>query len=58
MPDRIQELREEIESVIATDGWTKVAMSKMLKLDSVMKESMRIHAALSTRSPSDHHYRN
>lgn len=46
MPERIPELREEIESVIATDGWTKTALGKMSKLDSAIKESMRTHTSL------------
>ncbi len=29
MPQYIQPLRTEIESVIATDGWTKLSMDKM-----------------------------
>ncbi|KAI1793059.1 cytochrome P450 [Ganoderma leucocontextum] len=43
MPERIPELREEIETIIATDGWTKTAMGKMWKLDSVFKETLRCH---------------
>ncbi len=41
MPQYIQPLRKEIESVIATDGWTKLSMDKMWKLDSFLKESQR-----------------
>ncbi|KAI1792379.1 cytochrome P450 [Ganoderma leucocontextum] len=43
MPECIPELREEIESVIATDGWTKAAIGKMWKLDSVFRETLRYH---------------
>ena len=41
MPECISTLREEIESVIAEDGWSKAAMGKMWKLDSLFRESMR-----------------
>ena len=41
MPECIPSLREEIESVIATDGWTKAALGKMWKLDSLFRESLR-----------------
>ncbi|KAI0800568.1 cytochrome P450 [Fomes fomentarius] len=41
MPGYIQPLRNEIESVIATNGWTKSSMDKMWKLDSFLKESHR-----------------
>ena len=41
MPECIPTLREEIESVIAEDGWSKAAMGKMWKLDSLFRESMR-----------------
>lgn len=40
-PEYIQPLREEVEQVVAADGWTKTAMGKMWKLDSFLKESMR-----------------
>ncbi len=40
-PEYIQPLREEIEPLLAAEGWTKAAMSKMWKLDSFLKESMR-----------------
>ncbi|KAI0747399.1 cytochrome P450 [Fomes fomentarius] len=33
MPEYIQPLRKEAESVIATEGWTKLSMGKMWKLD-------------------------
>ena len=40
-PEYIQPLREEVESITATEGWTKAAMGKMWKLDSFLKESQR-----------------
>ncbi|GJE99517.1 cytochrome P450 [Phanerochaete sordida] len=40
-PELIAPLREEIDTVIAYEGWTKAAMGKMWKLDSFMRESLR-----------------
>jgi hypothetical protein len=37
----VPELREEVESIIATEGWGKAATEKMHKLDSFIKESQR-----------------
>ncbi|KAJ7577379.1 cytochrome P450 [Mycena floridula] len=44
-PELVPSLREEIETVISTDGWTKTAMGKMKKLDSFIKESGRLTSA-------------
>jgi hypothetical protein len=38
------ELREEIESLVAEEGWKKSTVMKMRKLDSFLKESTRIHS--------------
>ncbi|KAI0360978.1 cytochrome P450 [Trametes cingulata] len=40
-PECIQELREEIESVVEEQGWTKAAVGRMWKLDSILKEYQR-----------------
>ncbi|GJJ15196.1 hypothetical protein Clacol_009472 [Clathrus columnatus] len=40
-PHYLQPMRDEIEAVIAEEGWTKVAMTKMHKLDSFFRESQR-----------------
>ncbi|TFK88882.1 cytochrome P450 [Polyporus arcularius HHB13444] len=40
-PQYIRPLREEVEAVIAAEGWTKAAMGKMWKVDSFLKESQR-----------------
>ncbi|EKM61817.1 uncharacterized protein PHACADRAFT_191008 [Phanerochaete carnosa HHB-10118-sp] len=40
-PEFITPLREEIEAIVMVDGWTKIAMGKMWKLDSFMRESQR-----------------
>ncbi|KAF8994955.1 cytochrome P450 [Cyathus striatus] len=44
-PQYIPAIREEVETVIAEEGWTKASMSKMRKLDSFMKESTRLSGA-------------
>ncbi|PCH34274.1 cytochrome P450 [Wolfiporia cocos MD-104 SS10] len=36
-------LRDEVESIIQQDGWTKIALGKMWKLDSFLKESQRVN---------------
>ena len=35
-------LREEIEAVIEEQGWSKASIANMTKLDSFVKESMRL----------------
>ncbi|KAH9482481.1 Cytochrome P450 monooxygenase 151 [Psilocybe cubensis] len=44
-PEYVKPLREEIESIIATEGWTKVSTVNMHKVDSFIKESQRIAAS-------------
>ncbi|KAF7342895.1 Cytochrome P450 [Mycena sanguinolenta] len=44
-PEYVGPLREEIEAVIAEEGWTKSAMSKCIKLDSFLRESQRYNGA-------------
>lgn len=36
-------LREEIEPIIAAEGWTKAAIDKMWNTDSIFKESQRLN---------------
>ncbi|PCH34174.1 cytochrome P450, partial [Wolfiporia cocos MD-104 SS10] len=50
-PEYMQPLREEIETVLKEQGWTKIAVGKMWKLDSFMRESQRLNSitALSVR---------
>ncbi|KAH7906708.1 cytochrome P450 [Hygrophoropsis aurantiaca] len=40
-PQYVQPLREEIEAVVAKEGWSKIAMTKMRKVDSFLKETQR-----------------
>ncbi|KAL4251285.1 cytochrome P450 family protein [Abortiporus biennis] len=42
-PEYIQPLRDEVESVIGKQGWSKTAMTNLRKIDSFMKESMRMN---------------
>ena len=57
-PEYIQPLREEIERVVADEGWTKSAFTHMWKLDSFLKESHRYNG-MSFREllHSPHHVR-
>jgi cytochrome P450 len=41
-PECIQPLREEVESVVKEQGWTKAALFNMRKLDSFLRETQRI----------------
>ena len=50
MPELIEPLRNEIEAIIAEDGWSKTAITKMSKLDSFLKESTRIHGIILSAS--------
>ncbi|KAF9528911.1 cytochrome P450 [Crepidotus variabilis] len=38
----VQPLREEVEKVIAREGWTKAALDQMPQVDSFLKESQRL----------------
>lgn len=54
-PTFAQPLREEAEAILQKDGYTKTAMSKMRKLDSFLRESLRfngITACMSLASPT------
>ncbi|KIM55430.1 hypothetical protein SCLCIDRAFT_1150094 [Scleroderma citrinum Foug A] len=51
-PRYVQCLREEVEAIVDTDGWTKEAIAKMRYVDSFLKETQRfegISAVLTTR---------
>ena len=41
-PEYVQPLREEIEAVIQEQGWSKASVANMTKLDSFVKETMRL----------------
>lgn len=36
-------LREEVQGVVEEEGWTRLALSKMHKLDSYLREVLRVH---------------
>ena len=41
-PEYLEPLRQEIEAVVAEEGWTKAGMDKLHKLDSFVRETQRI----------------
>lgn len=52
-PEYMQPLREEVESIVATHGWSKDSLNKMRKIDSFMRESQRFNGlGLRTREYS------
>nr|BAL05133.1 cytochrome P450 [Phanerodontia chrysosporium] len=42
-PEYITPLREEVETAISEEGWTKAAMSRLRKVDSFLRESLRLN---------------
>ncbi|KAH9923124.1 cytochrome P450 [Epithele typhae] len=42
-PEWVETLRAEIEPIVAAEGWTKNAIAKMWKLDSIFRESQRVN---------------
>lgn len=45
-PHYIAALREEVESVISEEGLNKESLDKMFKLDSFIKETLRLHGPI------------
>ena len=41
-PEHIEPLRQEVEAVVAEEGWTKAGMDKMHKIDSFLRETQRL----------------
>ena len=41
LPEYQQLLREEVDTLVSAEGWSKATMGKMWKLDSFLKESQR-----------------
>jgi hypothetical protein len=41
-PEFIGPLRQEVETVIREEGWTKAGMDKMHKMDSFLRETQRV----------------
>ena len=42
-PKYVEPLRQEIEAVVAEEGWTKAGMDKLHKLDSFLRETQRMN---------------
>ena len=40
-PEYVKPLREEAESIIESEGWSKLSMQKLVKLESFISESQR-----------------
>ncbi|KAI0292786.1 cytochrome P450 [Russula brevipes] len=60
-PQYIEPLRQEVEAVIAEEGWTKAGMDKMHKIDSFLRETQRLDGLASlimTVSRCDHSFSN
>ncbi|KAF9235150.1 cytochrome P450 [Melanogaster broomeanus] len=45
-PQYMQPLREEVESIVESEGWSKDALAKMRKIDSFLKESQRMEGSI------------
>jgi hypothetical protein len=45
MPQYLQPLREEVEAVIAKEGWSKTSLGKMRKVDSFIRETLRFNGS-------------
>ena len=41
-PEFVEPLRQEVETVIREGGWTKAGIDKMQKMDSFLRETLRI----------------
>ncbi|KAG9310147.1 cytochrome P450 [Chiua virens] len=41
-PQYLQPLREEVESIVEKEGWSKTSLGKMRKIDSFLKETQRL----------------
>jgi Cytochrome P450 len=41
-PEYIEPLREEVDAVIEEEGWTKAGIDKMYKIDSFIRETLRV----------------
>ncbi|KAI0322977.1 cytochrome P450 [Amylostereum chailletii] len=41
-PEYMKPLRDEVETVVTAEGWTKASMNKLVKIDSFIRESQRM----------------
>jgi len=46
-PEYIEPLRQEVEAVIEEEGWTRAGIDRMQKLDSFVRETLRIDSIVS-----------
>ena len=44
LPEYMQPLREEVEEVVKSEGWTKAGLDQMHKIDSFIRETQRLHS--------------
>jgi hypothetical protein len=44
----IEPFRQEVEAVVAEEGWTKATMDKMHKINSFLQETQRVDGLLVT----------
>jgi cytochrome P450 len=51
-PEYIEPLRQEVEAVVAEEGWTRAGMDKMHKIDSFVRESQRMDGPIISTSIS------
>ncbi|KAL5522640.1 hypothetical protein ACEPAG_8658 [Sanghuangporus baumii] len=42
-PEDIKSLREEAEQIVGAEGWSRASIAKMRKVDSYIKEGLRVH---------------
>ncbi len=54
-PECIQPLREEVESIVKEQGWTKASIFNMRKLDSFLREAQRISGFSTSEGYPIHH---
>ncbi|TCD70621.1 hypothetical protein EIP91_002652 [Steccherinum ochraceum] len=47
----LPELRQEAETILSSEGYTKTSLNKLVKMDSFFKEILRFHGVGGTRKP-------
>ena len=52
-PECIQPLREEVEVIVNEQGWTKASLFNMRKLDSFLREALRLGGISPSEESSD-----
>ena len=41
-PEYMEPLRQEVDAVVKEEGWTKAGIDKMYKIDSFVRETLRV----------------